>query len=485
MKNRIIIFITPLLMCALMPVQKVLAQTAALTVVGDSAKTTTTADTDDITFTVSVSHTADGRGLISLQATVKGPEGTNLTPLFLDSVTINKGGSQDVTITAPRWNSDTPTGFKDVGTYTITFEAKLLWNLSTATQFNPPPSVSTDLTLTVESPTIGPTNPTGPTQPVLSTGKVVLSEFMFETGGGETPLPQWIEVYNNSSATVNLRGWKLQWESLQPSPFTTTITTFDADFRIPEQQARLIVTALGRRSSSSNLADDSVIQSSLLHILVNRSRRISGGFSLKLINPTDAVVDNIGTLSDGKKMWGLPETLIEGTRSSLIRRFDEGVPRSGIEKRGWIRAFNAKRLVKGIYYGSPSDHGTPGYRRGKPLPIELSQFSARLFKDEVIINWTTESELNNAGFNIYRSTSRTKNFQRVNTKLIQGAGTTGQRSTYQFIDKTAQPDVSYYYRLEDVELTGTRGIITTYRLRGAIAPNGKRITTWGTLKDNR
>ena len=34
-------------------------------------------------------------------------------------------------------------------------------------------------------------------------------------------------------------------------------------------------------------------------------------------------------------------------------------------------------------------------------------------------------------------------------------------------------------------LSGTRGIRTTVRLRGVIAPTGKHITTWGTLKENR
>ena len=56
---------------------------------------------------------------------------------------------------------------------------------------------------------------------------------------------------------------------------------------------------------------------------------------------------------------------------------------------------------------------------------------------------------------------------------------------YQFIDKTANPDVAYYYRLEDVDLSGKGGILTTYRLRGIIAPTGKHLTTWGTLKENR
>ena len=209
----------------------------------------------------------------------------------------------------------------------------------------------------------------------------------------------------------------------------------------------------------------------------NRNHLITrDGFSLKLINPEDVLVDHIGTLEDDKQTWQLPECLVDGVRTSLIRRFDEGVPRSGTERRGWRRAFDAKFLVAGIYYGHQHDLGTPAYRRGKPLPVELSQFSARFVKDEVVINWTTESELNNAGFNVLRSTSRTKNFRPINTKLIKGAGTTGERNTYQFIDKTAKPNVTYYYRIEDIDFSGTREVLTTYQLRGIIAPNGKFIT---------
>ena len=161
------------------------------------------------------------------------------------------------------------------------------------------------------------------------------------------------------------------------------------------------------------------------------------------------------------------------------------MPRSCLERRGWKRAVDTKHLPAGLYYGDQRDLGTPGYRRGKPLPIALSQFSARFVKDEVVINWTTESELNNAGFNILRSTSRTENFRPINPKLIHGAGTTGKRNTYQFIDKTAKPDVAYYYRLEDIDFAGQRAIRSTYRIRGIIAPTDKRITTWGTLKGGR
>ena len=445
--------------------------------------------TDDITWTLRVTNTGSHEDVIHLG--VSGDIGTaTVNPRV---VSLFPNSDEDITLKIPR------PALSAAGTYKV---------IVTATSDNDPKverTVTTTITVPGDSNTqtdpsepADPVNPIEPTQPDLSTHQVVLSEFMFEVGGGEGSLPQWIEVYNNSNSTVNLNGWKLQWKSLQSTPMDTTIT-FDEDFRIPVQQARLIVFALGRHSEGGNLLDASVYQLPLLHAVglgqedelaqedgTNLNNLITrGGFSIKLTTSQDVLVDQIGTLSGDKKTWQLPECLIEGDRSSLIRRFDKGVPRSGLAKRAWRRAYDAKRLVTGLYYGSPRDLGTPGYRRGKPLPVELSQFSAKIVKDEVVINWTTESELDNAGFNIYRSPSRTKDFQRINPKLIQGAGTTGERTQYQFIDKTAKPNAAYYYRLEDMDLAGRRGILKTYRLRGVIDPTGKHITTWGTLKDDR
>ena len=162
------------------------------------------------------------------------------------------------------------------------------------------------LTITTITDETDETDDGGPTQPDLSTHKVVLSEFMFESEGGENSLPQWIEVYNNSSSEINFRGWKLGWKRLQPSLLEVT-TTFKQDFIIPAQQSRVIVTALGRHSmgGGGNLSNDVVYQLHVLHAeelaqddIANRNRLITrGGFSLKLINSNDVIVDQIGTLN--------------------------------------------------------------------------------------------------------------------------------------------------------------------------------------------
>ena len=438
---------------------------------------------EDLTFTLRLTNTGshddsmdvDVTGDIRI-ATVNpslvhlGKNVSKVIILTIPRLAVSNAGTYNIIVTAtPKRNN------KITRSVTITITVK--GDISTPT--NPVPVDTSTST--------NPTTPTNPTLPDLSTYEVFFSEFMFEVSGGEAALPQWFEVYNNSNAGVNLRGWKLQWKNPLPSLIEET-ATFDVDFRIPPQQSRLIVIALGRYSGV-NLSNDAVYQlSGSLKTIISLfpfKDRILGGFSLKLINPDDEVMDEIGTLSGDKKTWHLPECLVEGYRSSLIRRFDKNVPRSGLLRRGWFPAHKGKRLVAGIYYGSSRDFSTPGYRRGKPLPVELSRFSAKFVKDKVIINWTTESELDNAGFNIYRSTSQTKDFQRINSKLIQGAGTSGERNTYQFIDKSAKPNVAYYYRIEDVDFSGMRGTLKTYQLRGVFAPAGKHISTWGTLKNNR
>ena len=119
---------------------------------------------------------------------------------------------------------------------------------------------------------------------------------------------------------------------------------------------------------------------------------------------------------------------------------------------------------------------------GDPLPVSLSRFRAELTDAGVIIKWMTESELNNAGFNIRRSETQDGEFKIVNPQLIQGAGTTSERQTYAWTDTTAKPNVVYYYRIEDISHAGDRKQLATVRMRGYVSASGKLTTKWGNLK---
>ena len=128
--------------------------------------------------------------------------------------------------------------------------------------------------------------------------------------------------------------------------------------------------------------------------------------------------------------------------------------------------------------------GSPGHTAGGVLPVSLSKFRPERMKNtgQVVIRWVTESETNNAGFNILRSETRDGEFTQLNTALIAGQGTTSERTAYEFADTSAKPNVVYYYQIQDVSLDGQVQTLQTTHLRGNVTAAGKLTTTWGELK---
>ena len=203
------------------------------------------------------------------------------------------------------------------------------------------------------------------------------------------------------------------------------------------------------------------------------------------------VVGNLGTA--GTATWALP--MDEGARSSIIRRHVQvsigaAEPEDGMMMDSWALASDTSfaqitHIRASSYYGSADDVGTPGFRAGGALPVELSHFRPARNKDTgaVVITWSTQSELNNAGFFIKRSQQRDGEFQIINATMIAGAGTTSEKQFYTYQDTTAQPNVVYYYQIEDVSLDGNRQTLTNgIRLKGHVSVAGKLTTMWGDLK---
>ena len=208
---------------------------------------------------------------------------------------------------------------------------------------------------------------------------------------------------------------------------------------------------------------------------------------MTILTADGQVADKVGNLDGNTKTsdspsWSLPDRKTEdGNRISIIRRYQNGTPLDGTKSTSWILADTAL-LSTSTYYGHPTDVSNPGQRVGGPLPVALSSLWARRAETGVVVKWITESELNNAGFNILRSETKNGEFKVVNPQLIQGAGTTSERQTYTWKDTTAKPNVVYYYRIEDISHAGVRKQLATVRLRGYVSAAGKLTTKWGDLK---
>ena len=334
----------------------------------------------------------------------------------------------------------------------------------------------------------------------LTTGDITISEVMVDTGAGRQNLPQWIELYNSSmTQAVSLAGWKLRLENASPDP---NLNTFNATLSldgmtISPNQTVLIVTTTGRNSDPDHFPSTRLVNiwttkkhREALEMTRRTDQVISmKGFNLTLLDKDNVTVDAAGNLDGVRRTrdepaWALPTSEDDGRRSSLIRRYDDGVAVPGMMKEAWVSAdkTNFAFTISETYYGNPDDFGTPGFRGGGPLPVSLSKFRPERMKDtgEVVVRWITESELNNAGFNILRSDKRDGEFTKVH--YVAGQGTTSERSVYEWKDTSAKPNVVYYYQIQDVSLDGEVTTLRTTHLRGNVTSVGKATTTWGEIK---
>lgn len=345
----------------------------------------------------------------------------------------------------------------------------------------------------------------------LTGGKVTISEIMFAAAAGTNDI-QWIELFNGSEteavALDAYNGWELIIENYNDprsieEPLSGTINFKDSgDLKtIPPNQSVLIVSSSGRNSDSNHFVSTRVfsVYSEISAEFGMSSRRDpflhpTKGFHIQLVDGRGNVSDEVGNL-DGRTRtadepaWVLPNGWTEDDdRTSIIRRYRRGTERDGTRQEGWIRAVDTdftylSRKRIDTWYGSRSDYGSPGIRAGHALPVELSHFRPeRTESGAIVIQWMTQSEVDNAGFNILRSQTKTGTFKVVNAQLIPGAGTTAESTTYTWTDATAKPNVVYYYQIEDVSHAGDRQTLATVRLRGFISAKGKLATQWGVLK---
>lgn len=72
------------------------------------------------------------------------------------------------------------------------------------------------------------------------------------------------------------------------------------------------------------------------------------------------------------------------------------------------------------------------------------------------ISWSTASEHDNFGFDIYRSQDPEGPFIRLNKSPVEGAGTVDEPRSYEWVDATIDPRQTYYYYVESISMAGVR-----------------------------
>ncbi|MHC4499126.1 MAG: DUF11 domain-containing protein, partial [Planctomycetota bacterium] len=103
----------------------------------------------------------------------------------------------------------------------------------------------------------------------------------------------------------------------------------------------------------------------------------------------------------------------------------------------------------------PDNNRADEATRVEPLTvIQLSAFSAEAGDDSVRVWWETMAEIDTEGFNLWRSQVADGSYVKLNTGLIPARGNADTGASYEFTDGDVVNGVTYYYKLEDVDLHG-------------------------------
>ena len=94
------------------------------------------------------------------------------------------------------------------------------------------------------------------------------------------------------------------------------------------------------------------------------------------------------------------------------------------------------------------------------LPVSLTAFTASSANEAVELSWTTESQFENSGFEVWKSVDDQNNFRMIASYKdhaeLTGYGNSSEHKDYTFIDHDVEVGRTYIYKLSDVDYNGGR-----------------------------
>ncbi len=263
--------------------------------------------------------------------------------------------------------------------------------------------------------------------------KVIISELMIDPNAVYDSRGEWIEIFNPNYQEVDINGWRLRDD--------------DTDSIILDNGGPLIIPArdfivLGNNSDYATNGHVEVDYQYSNYYLGNNGDEV-------IIEQPDGnggwwEVDRVAY--DPNRGWPV------STGASMVFTGNENDDNN--DAANWVAASEP-------WPNSAGDYGSPGYAGAdQSLPVSISSFGAKYIDGTVILNWVTESELNNAGFEIYRAVGGDTPFRlladyRTHPELA-GRGNSNVPTHYRFVDKLVVPGNTYWYKLASVEVTGER-----------------------------
>lgn len=273
-------------------------------------------------------------------------------------------------------------------------------------------------------------------------GDVVISQIY--GGGGNSGAVfknDFVELYNRTGLPVDLSGWSVQYASAAGSTWAVTLLSG----LIQPRRYYLIQVGSGGSTGADLPTPDAAGTTNMSAtagkvILVDSTSARSGAC------PTGGIVDLVGYGSTANCFEGHPIANLSSTLGAI---------RSG--------ELDTDDNAADFVVAAPS----PRNSSYVPLPVQLVAFTgSRGEPGEVVLQWTTISEVNNFGFYVQRKKSEDQLFGDIPDGFVPGQGTSLVRHDYSFLDRNALSD-RCDYRLRQVDLDGTVNYSDTISIEGA------------------
>jgi endonuclease/exonuclease/phosphatase family metal-dependent hydrolase len=156
---------------------------------------------------------------------------------------------------------------------------------------------------------------------------------------------------------------------------------------------------------------------------------------------------------------------IRFSQSSFDERYDLILNSQSVVDAGGVEYVSGSFVVDGndgfgdlnnvpVEYIAASDHLPiyADYLFGNPTPVELAFFTGSLNENNVELRWRTETEVNNYGFYIERTT---ENSDWITIGFVEGFGNSNSPKHYNYNDIDIYQSANYNYRLKQTDNDGT------------------------------
>lgn len=287
------------------------------------------------------------------------------------------------------------------------------------------------------------------------TGTVIITEIMYNAASSETTTQtQYIEIANTTNGAVSLNNWTIDDEdadgpntlpnvTLPPFGIAVICGSSAADFQGAFGSGFTVISLSDLSQTMFNMANTPSSTNEVIQLRDDVGTLVdelnyddsspwppsSNGFSIYLNLPNNQM--NATSNNDGAN-WALSADGVAGAFSSST---------SGV----WNNV----------------EVGSPGNINGDfSLPVALSAFTATAGNNKVVIRWTTESEIENVGFEILRASEEEGNYSLISSYQsnpgLRGQFNSNTKKNYQFVDELVINDLPYWYKLVDVSVSGLR-----------------------------